>query len=152
VRRSVIAAYCFIASVPLLTAASVGSGAQSPLIQQSFQNAFARGQFSLLVVLPPLGDVHLLGSPGLVQEFQSKANSALKFALVKPNPNAPPGPNDTLQVYSDIYTFYSTTAILNAAGYPTNDTTPCPSNKFGACDYQLFTNNYAVFAYSTPLR
>ena len=75
VRRFIFAVLCLCAAIPSLSAATVGSGASSPLIQQSFQNAFARGQFSQLVVAAPLNDVHSLGSPGLVQEFASKASN-----------------------------------------------------------------------------
>jgi uncharacterized protein (TIGR03437 family) len=145
VRRSILALFSCLSVVPPLTAASVGSGAPQP-VQQSFQNAFSRGQFSQLV-LPPTGNVKNLGSTGLVQEFTSKANAALIFALIDPNPN---GDNSTWQVYSDIYSFYSSPAILNAAGYPAGDTAACPPNGFGKCDYQFFTNNYVIFAYSTP--
>ena len=72
---------------------------------------------------------------------------APRFALVNPNPG---GANQTWQVYGDIYAFYSASGVLNAAGYPTGDTAPCPSNKVGTCEYQLFTNNYAVFGFSAP--
>jgi uncharacterized protein (TIGR03437 family) len=129
----------------MFAASSVGSGAPNQQVLASFQIAFARGQFSQLVLPSPVNDVHSLGSTGLVQEFSSQKNSAAKFALVDPSPN---GANQTWQVYSDIYAFY--TANLNAAGYPAGDTAICPSNNFGTCDYQLFTNNYAVFGYTTP--
>ena len=36
------------------------------------------------------------------------------------------------------------------AGYPTIDTTACPANSYGTCDYQLFTKDYALFVYSAP--
>ena len=145
-RRRLVTALFFFVAAPLLPAASVGSGEPLP-IQASFQNAFARGAFSSLVSLPPPGDVQRSGSSGLLQEFLAKANSSIKFALIDPDPN---GSNITWQVYGDIYTFYNSAAILNTAGYPSGDTTTCPSNAIGTCDYQFFSNNYTIFAYSTP--
>jgi uncharacterized protein (TIGR03437 family) len=148
VRRLVLFPLALI-SVSPLAAVSVGSGAATPAIQQSFVNAYNRGNFSLLVVATPINDVHALGSPGLVQEFTSKANSNLKYALIKPDPNAPVAQFDTLQVYSDLYTFFTSVGVATA-GYPTIDTTACPTNTYGTCNYQLFTKNYALFVYSAP--
>lgn len=142
---------CLAACAARLSGASVGSGAPNAQIQQSFQNAFARGAFSSLVNATPLNDVHTLepGSPALVQEFQSKANSSVRFALLKPDPNAPVSATDTLQIYGDIYSFYDSAAVVATAGYPTGDTTTCLSGTV-VCDYQIFTKNYAIFAYSSP--
>ena len=147
-RRSILAALSFLAIIPLLIATVTVGGGATPAIQGSFTTAFGRGGFSQLVVLPPLANVQPLGSQGgLVQEFTSLANGTLKFALVDSNPN---GANQTWQVYSDIYTYYSSNGVQTAAGYPTDNTTACPSNTFGKCDYQFFSNDYAVFAYSSP--
>ncbi len=57
----------------------------------------------------------------------------------------------TWQIYSNIYSYYNSAAVFNAAGYPIEDTAPCPTNAFGNCDYQLFGNNYAIFAFSSPV-
>ena len=130
-------------------AASVGSGAATTAIQASFQNAYYRGQFSLLVNTPTT-DVKGLGTPGLVQEFPSKANATAKYALVKPDPNAPVSQLDTLQMFPDLYTFFLSVGVATT-GYPTVDTTPCPTNPAGVCNYQFFANNYALFSYSTPV-
>ncbi len=148
-RRLVLFSLAGLLSVFPLAGASVGSGAATPAIQQSFVNAYNRGSFPLLVVATPINDVHALGSPGLVQEFTSKANSTLKYALIKPDPNAPVAQFDTLQVYSDLYTFFTSVGVATA-GYPTIDTTACPPNTSGTCNYQLFTKNYALFVYSLP--
>ncbi len=143
-----ISAACLL-TASALVAVSIGSGAATPAIQQSFVNAYNRGQFPLLVVVPPINDVHALGTPGLVQEFTSKANSNLKYALVKPDPNAPVAQFDTLQIYSDLYTLFTSVGV-STAGYPTIDTTACPTGSYGVCNYQLFTKNYAMFVYSSP--
>ncbi len=129
-------------------ASTVGSGAPSPNVAQGFINAYLRGNFANLT-LPPTTDVTSFGNPGLVQEFQSKANRNLNFALVKPDPNAPVSNTDTLQVFDTMYTAYGNIGP-NIAGYPTIDTTTCPSNLYGNCTYQLFTKNYAIFVYTTP--
>ncbi len=134
--------------VTVAFAAAVGDGAATPAIRASFIQAYTRGQFSLYVNAPTA--IKALGSPGLVQEFPATANTALKYALIKPDPNAPLAQFDTLQVSPDIYTPY-TAVGATTAGYPTMDTAACPANGFGTCNYQLFTKNYAIFAYSEPV-
>jgi uncharacterized protein (TIGR03437 family) len=126
----------------------VGAGAATPAIQQSFVNAYNRGLFSLKVTAPTT-NVIPLGTPGLVQEFSAVGSTTLKCALVKPDPTVPAGLNDTLQMLSDLYTYY-TSVGESTAGYPTIDTTVCPTNNYGTCDYQLFTKDYALFVYSAP--
>jgi uncharacterized protein (TIGR03437 family) len=149
VRRIFIAsAACLLSGLLLWGAIAVGAGAATSAIQASFINAYNRGTFSLKVTTP-LTNVQPLGSPGLVQEFTAAANSSLKCALIKPDPNAPVSQFDTLQVLSDIYTYY-TSVGESTAGYPTIDTTACPTNNFGTCDYQTFTKDYALFVYSAP--
>ncbi len=137
-----------ISGVLLWAAITVGQGAATPGIQQSFINAYDRGFFSIEVTTP-VTQVEALGSPGLVQEFTAAANSSLKCALVKPDPNAPVSEYDTLQMLSDLYTYYSSVGV-STAGYPTIDTTVCPTNSYGTCNYQLFTKDYALFVYSAP--
>ena len=134
--------------VTVAFAAAVGDGAATPAIRASFIQAYTRGQFSLYVNAPTA--IKALGSPGLVQEFPATANTALKYALIKPDPNAPLAQFDTLQVSPDIYTPY-TAVGATTAGYPTMDTAACPANGFGTCNYQFFTKNYAIFAYSEPV-
>ena len=148
-RRLLICVVLSLLTISIALAVSIGSGSPTPEVQQSFINASNRGQFSLLVALPPLNDVHALGSPGLVQEFAAKAGGTARYALIKPDPAAPVSQFDTLQVYNDIYPFY--TAVGTAtAGYPLNDTQVCPANSLGVCNYQAFSKNYALFAYSAP--
>jgi len=84
-----------------------------------------------------------------VQEFPSLANSKVNYALIEPNPSAPVSQSDTLQVYSDIYTYY-TSIGATTAGVPTMDTAACPVTTAGTCDYQLFTKDTALFVYSAP--
>jgi uncharacterized protein (TIGR03437 family) len=145
--RSSLALY-FLLVAPAI-AASLGSGSPSAQVEQSFINAYNRGQFPLLVLLPPLNDVHALGSPGLVQEFTPKGGGTGKYALVKPDPAAPVSQTDTLQISSDLYALYTSLGV-STAGYPTNDTSACPVNSPGSCTYQFFTKNYALFVYAAP--
>jgi uncharacterized protein (TIGR03437 family) len=150
VRRLLLSPALLIFAVSLASAASIGSGSPSAAIQQSFQNAYNRGQFPLLVNPVPLADVRALGSPGLVQEFGPRTGTGTaKYALIKPDPNAPVAALDTLQVLSDVYVYYNSVGVATA-GYPVNDTQTCPTNSVGACSYQLFSKNYALFVYSTP--
>ena len=139
-------AYCLVA---VAIAASLGSGSATPAIQASFRNAYYRGSFSFYADLPTT-DVRALGSPGLVQELPSRDAPTQKYALIKPDPAAPISSSDVLQVYSDIYAPYVSLGA-GTVGYPTNDTTACPAAAFGVCRYQLFTKNYAIFAYSSPV-
>jgi hypothetical protein len=142
---------CSTAYLAQPQAITVGSLAPNAAVRQSFIDAFARGQFSKLVGAVPTSNVQPFGSPGLVQYFSWTANSALKAALVDPDPfNA----NYTFQIYGDLYNFYtgSTVGGVATAGYPTTDTAPCPPNdqNLGICDYQLFSKDYALFVYSVP--
>jgi len=149
VRRLFIVPVLLYATAAQAQTPSVGSLSPDAAIQQSFTSAFSRGTFSHLVVLPPLTNVKALGSPGLVQTFQWVANTSLTAALVDPDPfNA----NITFQMYADLYSFYSSLSAsgVNPAGYPNSDTTACPINSYGVCNYQLFTQDYALFVYSSP--
>lgn len=137
----------FLGLSALIFAAAVGDGAATPAIKASFINAYNRGLFSLYVNDPSA--IRALGTPGLVQEFPSKANTNLKYALVKPDPNAPVAQFDTLQVNSDIYSFYTSVGV-GTAGYPTADTSVCPASEVGICSYQFFAKNYALFVFSSP--
>jgi uncharacterized protein (TIGR03437 family) len=149
VRRLFISVTLTALAVSFAFAATIGSGSPSAAIQQSFLNAYNRGQFPLLVNPVPPADVRALGTPGLVQEFSSRTGGTAKFALVKPDPNAPVAQLDTLQVLSDLYAYYTTLGVT-AAGYPVNDTQTCPTNSVGNCNYQIFSKNYALFVFSTP--
>jgi len=151
VRRSLtISAFCAVSALLLwgATTYTVGQGAATVAIMQSFVNAYDRNGFPLKVTVG-VTPVQALGSPGLVQEFTAVANANLKCALVKPDPNATVSANDTLQMLSDLYTYYTSVGEATA-GYPTIDTTACPTNTFGTCNYQLFTKDYALFVYSAP--
>ncbi len=150
--RRILTVSAFCATSALLlwgaTTYTVGQGAATVAIMQSFLNGYNRNGFPLKVTVG-VTPVQALGSPGLVQEFTAVANANLKCALVKPDPNAIVSANDTLQMLSDLYTYYTSVGQATA-GYPTIDTTACPSNAFGTCNYQLFTKDYALFVYSAP--
>jgi len=122
----------------------VGDGSPSSQIQTRFQVAFFRGNFANLVSQPPIANVHQLGTTGLVQEFyNSKKTSGVKAALILPDASKE---GDVLQVYPDIYTYYSAVGV-NAAGYPIEDTQFCPG--VPQCTFQRFSGNYALFAFPT---
>jgi uncharacterized protein (TIGR03437 family) len=148
----VLALVCVAASAQT---PDIGSGAPNEAIRQSFIQDYFRNGFNLLVTVPPLGNVKALGSLGLVQEFADVKNSANKYALVKPNLNAPAlaGGADMFQIYPTLYAYYTTVGVTTA-GYPTSDTLNCPalvSLPGNSCQYQLFDKPYALFVYKTAI-
>ncbi len=137
------------------TTPDVGSGAPSISLTQSFIQDYFRNGFNNLVAVPPLGNVKGLGTQGLVQEFADIKNSANKYALIKPNINAPAlaGGADMVQSYPAVYSYY-TSLGPTTVGYPTTDTLNCPtliSLSGNSCQYQLFDKPYALFAYKNAL-
>ena len=147
-----------LAFLPMVHSATptVGGGAPTAEITFLFQAAFSRNGFNTMVILPPNGNVRSLGTSGLVQEFQTPADllpsttNQILLALIMPNQNAAASNSSVLQVYSDIYGFYNSLGA-NTVGMPTTDTQTCPGNAPAPCTYQIFTNDYALFAYKTPL-
>jgi uncharacterized protein (TIGR03437 family) len=142
-----------LAVLPLVSAATptVGSGAPTTEITFLFQSAFYRNGFNNLAILPPLGNVTRLGTAGLLQEFETTARDInIKMALVMPNQNAPASNTSVLQILPDVYGYYNTLGP-NTVGMPTTDTLTCPGGGPAPCTYQIFSSNYALFAYATPL-
>ena len=142
----------FLLTAVLSAQTQPGSGAATPAITQSFKNGYDRGTFSLATPTAISNVKPLSGaSPALVQEFGPQgatSQSAVKAALVKPDPNASVSTNDTLQVFSDIYAAYS--GIAATAGVPTADTQACPANSFAVCNYQVFSKNFTLLVYAAP--
>ncbi len=129
----------------------VGSGAPTQDLTRRFINSYFRNGFYNLVSLPPVNNVQRFGANGLIQEFRDAARTAnVKLALIKANANTPEtaGSVDILQVYADIYGYYSTIGV-NTAGFPTNDTQQCPIFEGNACSHQSFDKNYTLFVYKT---
>lgn len=148
-----------IASLALMVCAwaaaqtpEVGSGAPSDAVRRQFEEAFLRRGFNLLVSLPPLGNVRRYGSTGLIQEFRGADDTSARLALIKPTTSATVTPTgdgpgyDVFQVLAPMYAYYGTIGVTTA-GYPTMDTQTCPA-LYSACQYQVFTLNYALFTYS----
>src|SRR5713226_9316234 len=132
------------------TTVGVGGGAPTPAIGQQFVNAFNRNGFDLLVAATPLGAVGKFGSTGLIQQFQGASNSAALFALVKPDTSST---DNVYQVLALMFAFYNGIGPTTA-GYPTNDTLPCPpvpAFSGNSCQWQPFSLNHALFAYKQPL-
>src|SRR5947209_5787511 len=138
------------------TTPDVGSGAPSLAIQIAYQQAFFRSGFMNLVSLPPLGNVRVFGTTGLLQEFADAAKSQTnKYALIKANVNTPVTENGgtVFQMYAGLYSYY-TTVGTNNAGFPVTDSLSCPSlvsSAGNSCLYQIFDKPYALFVYKTPL-
>src|SRR5260370_6688639 len=130
----------------------VGSGSPNSAVQAAFVHAFYRNGFSNLVSLPPHGNVKAFGTPGLVQEFTDGSKN--KYALLMPNPAVPfvADNNGVFQLMPLLYAYYSSVGS-NTAGYPIGDSLNCPplSSASSTCQYDVFTKNYALFAYSAAL-
>ena len=126
------------------TGPTVGGGAPDGQISAAFSIAFYRNNFNLLVSLPPVNNVHTLGTQGLVQEFNDANSTGAKLALVMPDKSTEAG---VVQMLSGVYTYYTSVGV-NAAGYPTSDTMSCPQYS-QTCTYNLFTNNYGLFVFTS---
>ncbi|SPE30735.1 Ig domain protein, group 2 domain protein [Candidatus Sulfopaludibacter sp. SbA6] len=136
------------ATVTLATAIDVGLGGPASLVQE-FVQAFYRNGFNLLVTLPPLGNVKKLGTTGYVQEFSDAQTSGLKDALATISPTV--NTTSVVQLLGNLYGYYTSVGAATA-GYPLMDSQTIsgfdPNNN---CEYDLFDNGYALFAYANPL-
>jgi uncharacterized protein (TIGR03437 family) len=157
--RLLASSLALIVLLPVLLYAAtftIGGGAPNTNITFLFQTAYYRNGFSSMVVLPPYSNVRSLGASGLVQEFQTPADlnanntNLVLYALIMPNQNAPASNTSVLQVFGDIYGYYNTLGPTTV-GMPTSDTLTCPGTAPAPCHYQIFSNDYALFAYQTPL-
>ncbi len=141
------------------TPLDVGSGAPSEGMRMQFVAAYYRNGFNIKVSLPPSGYVRKLSGPsgkvGYVQEFpDANKTSGVRYALVKPTDSMalPADESDPiLQLTPGVWSYYSSIGAATA-GFPTMDAAPCPYfDAVNTCSYALFTNNYAIFAYTTSL-
>ncbi|MDQ6677840.1 MAG: hypothetical protein M3Z09_11145, partial [Acidobacteriota bacterium] len=136
---------CLAYSASAQNTPGVGNGSPSSQIQTRFQVAYFKGNFANLVSQPPIANVHQLGATGLVQEFyDARKTAGVKAALILPDVNKTGFDGDVLQVYPDIYTYYSAIGV-NTAGYPIEDTQFCPG--VPQCTFQRFSGNFALFAF-----
>ena len=140
---------------------TVGQGSPNDTIRSAINRGYYRGNFARLVSLPPTTDVNALpGAAGAyVQEFADVTKVAgLKLALIA-GPLVPVGADefqDNFQLLHPMYTFYTSGAVGVAnAGLPLGDTESYTvfaadgvsiGNKF---QYQLFSRNWALFAWDT---
>jgi len=133
----------------------VGTGAPNEAIRQRFIQAYFRNGFYTLVSLPPASPVRSFGGTGLIQLFHGAADEKATYAIIKADTSTayPPAgqgdegpPIDTFQVLAEMYAYYSDVSV-GTAGFPTTDTRTCPPSNAGACQYQLFSKNYALFVY-----
>jgi uncharacterized protein (TIGR03437 family) len=146
-----------IAACCLAQTIDVGTGAPNEAIRDRFIKAFNRNRFYMLVVLPPLTPVQPFGGTGLIQIFRGVGSSTERLAIIKPNTSTayppPQGedgtiPIDTFQVLAPMYAYYTSEQLgPGVVGFPTMDTSICSSATLGACQYQIFDKNYALFVY-----
>jgi hypothetical protein len=127
------------------TLQGIGDGAPSEGIKLAFQFGYTRGRFSNLVALPPLGNVRRTGPTGLVQEFAGANDPSARYALIRASASdsATGVQAEIWQVHAPMYSYFLENGSA-VAGYPTTDTQSCPS-LFGACQWQTFDRNYALF-------
>ncbi len=132
----------------------VGSGAPTEAIRHEFYMAYLRSGFNLMVSLPPVGYVRRYGSTGLIQEFRGADDTNARLALIRATISGT-GPSSSdpdqasysvFQVRAAMYAYYQTVGV-STAGYPTMDTAYCPVPFTGACQFQVFSLNYALFTY-----
>lgn len=135
---------CFAATVYGQTGVSLGGGSPNPAIQEAFQQAYFLNGFNLIASAVPDANVSKFGSTGYYQQFGLATDSSVKLALVLPNPALAGTDGAVLQVLDGMYSYYSGLGV-NTVGYPTINTQPCPSTP--NCQYQIFSNNYALFYY-----
>jgi uncharacterized protein (TIGR03437 family) len=136
------------ATVNLIPAATVGSGAPTDAMVAAFQGAWNRSGFNAVVVLPPVAPVRVFGSSGYVQEFLDAENSALRHALVTGAASVG-GLNGVFQILGPLWAYYSSTGA-NTAGYPLGDSQTCSAQGIG-CVWAAFDRGYALFAYRETL-
>ena len=122
----------------------IGAGAPSSAVQSAFINAFLRNGFSSLVQAP--SGVTRFGSTGLIQTFPALSGTGT-YALIKPDTS---DANNVAQMLPAMYAYYSTVSAATA-GYPTNDTQVSCNVGFAACNWQTFSNHYALFVYATTV-
>lgn len=170
-KKSAIIVLCLVlltigAVICLATTIDVGSGAPSAGLTEQFQSAFYRNGFAYLVQLPPVDNVQRFGTTGVLQEFYSvgfnpNSNTGTttatttqgggKLALIDSTTSLAPPPSGqpaVAQVLQNMYSYYQSVGV-STAGYPITDTLNCPLPVNGAtCQYQIFSLNYILFAYS----
>jgi len=140
--RNAFLSLCFAAS--LSGQNTVGGGAPNAVAVNAFEQAFFQNGFNLLVNPTPSINVSKLGTTGYYQEFSGISSSTSLFALIIPSLSTLTT-TGVYQVLAPMYTYYSS-ITEDAAGYPTGNTAICPN--ISGCQYQLFSNNYALFTYT----
>lgn len=140
------------ATISLNAIVHIGDGAPTLALTGLFQQAYQRGAFPSSTSLPPLGNVKALGSTGYVQEFPDANNtSGVKLALVTANMATYGSLPPVYQIYSPLYVYYTSVGV-GMAGYPTGDSSPCPSfDPLNSCVYGIFDKGVALFAYANSL-
>ncbi len=145
---------CWMALACVCAAAAVVyavGGGTTPEIALAFTIGWQRGAFDTQVG-SPLDNVAAWGTGGLIQRFPGATNASLTFALVKPDTTTT---QNVWQMQPALYTYYRTMTPA-VVGFPSADTRDCPALKFPgntaiSCQWQQFSANYALFAFSKPV-
>jgi uncharacterized protein (TIGR03437 family) len=103
------------------TPSGVGDGSPNPAVLAWFLQAFARGDFSTRVALPPVDSVHRLG-PGYVQNFKD-IDAAEGFGFLLAQPDSTPGM--AFQMCCQLLAFHASIGgFAGKVGYPVTDYFP----------------------------
>jgi uncharacterized protein (TIGR03437 family) len=139
------------AGAVLAQSVDVGSGSPTDGVKATFVDAWLRNGFNQLVG-DPTGNVAPFGSTGLIQRFPSAGADGGTLALVKPDTSER---YNVVQVHPAMLAYYNSVGV-SSAGYPVNDTRPCPALKTAAqsantCQWQQFSANYALFTFTSAV-
>ncbi len=148
------AAFALVALAGPLRSAEIGGGAPTAQIQQSFLNAYQRGNFRFGVNPVPPNDIRSFGGTGFLQEFIDLARPTQRAALIYGIPVQVDGVAvQTFQLTTGMYAYYSSSAVgVATAGFPLEDTrTFSNSTTANAGEWQTFQKTTALFVWSaTP--
>ncbi len=141
---------CCLCALSQTTTSGVGNGSTAD-VQAAFLAAYNRNGFNTLVGAPN-GDVTAFLSTGLIQTFPGATDQTQTYALIKSDATAT---MNAVQVYPYMLGYYGYLGYATA-GFPTIDTTPCPTlisvaAAGNSCQYQTFSGDYALFLYSSLL-
>ncbi len=141
---------CCLSALSQTTGSLIGAGSTAD-VQAAFFAAYNRNGFSALVGAPT-GNVTAFLSTGLIQTFPGAADKTQTYALIKPDSTAT---MNVFQVSPAMFGYYGYLGY-SSAGFPTTDTTACPTLVSAAaagnsCQWQAFSGDYALFLYNSPL-
>jgi hypothetical protein len=126
---------------------TVGGNAPNGSAANAFLSAFLTTGLYKIVLATPDNNVSKLGTTGYYQQFSAIADNNVKYGLVLASAFTANQDGAVVLVNAPMFSYYLTVGAATA-GYPLANTNNCPVVN---CEYQLFSNNYALFVYYTSL-